>query len=265
MARYVNPHNESIGCIIPDWLMPRREVSLGAKVLYAKLAQHGRSGECYPGQETLAFELDLSPRQVRNLLQELIDHALVEVRRSGAGRTNRYLFPWHPWMGDAPTPSRPRRSPRPTRHPRHSRRAEADFRSEPEVDCRSRAETDCRSLSKDEGISLRHVAARPDAAADADARETTKTPEQVSAARLEDLGVDPPVARRCAATNSPDKVNAVVERAKRRGDDPPSYAVAALTATDPKLEARTRVAAQRGLHPPSSPPRMRPAFRKVPS
>src|SRR3954454_20293994 len=97
--RYINPHLLFAGSITPNWLRPRTEISPGGKLLYATLAQHGRSGECYPGEATLAGELGVSERQVRRYVEELVRFRLVQVKQAGNGKTNRYLFPAHEWMG----------------------------------------------------------------------------------------------------------------------------------------------------------------------
>jgi len=100
--RFINPHKIFVGSFVPNWLMCRTEVSPGAKLLYGRLCQHaGKDGTCYPGQDTLAAELGVGERQVRHYLTELVGHSLLAVKRLGLGRTNRYLFPLHPWMTDA--------------------------------------------------------------------------------------------------------------------------------------------------------------------
>jgi hypothetical protein len=100
--RYINPHRLWVGAFVPNWLMEIPEVSPGAKLLYARLAQHaGQNGECYPGQDTLARELATAVRTVGRYVAELRRHGLIEEQRRGLSRTNLYLFPWHPWMESA--------------------------------------------------------------------------------------------------------------------------------------------------------------------
>ena len=86
---------------VPDWLIrvPSRELSPGAKLVYARLVRYGRStGIAYPRQETLGRELGLSRRQVVDYLRTLKDVGLIESRRVGQGRPNEVRFLQHRWM-----------------------------------------------------------------------------------------------------------------------------------------------------------------------
>jgi len=92
----------------------RREVSQGAKLCYARLAQFaGKDGECFPKQETLAAELGVSERQGRAYLTELGEFALVETEQHGLCTSNNYHFLDHVWMHEgepaAPAASAPDR------------------------------------------------------------------------------------------------------------------------------------------------------------
>jgi hypothetical protein len=87
--------------MIPNWLLCRPEVSAGAKLTYARLCQFsGRDGLCFPRQTTLAAELGVSDRAVRNYLRELEEFQLVEVDQPGLQQSNRYAFLAHPWIND---------------------------------------------------------------------------------------------------------------------------------------------------------------------
>jgi hypothetical protein len=77
----------------------RTEVSQGAKLAYARLAQYaGKDGECFPKQETLAVELGVCERTAHRYLHELIEFKLIESDRPGLGASNSYFFLDHPWM-----------------------------------------------------------------------------------------------------------------------------------------------------------------------
>ena len=101
--RYINPYKLFTGAFIPEWLLIRTEISLGAKLTYAKLCQYaGSKGFCYPAQNTLASSIGASRRQVQNYLHELKKNDLIEAKRIGKKCTNRYYFLKHIWISDAP-------------------------------------------------------------------------------------------------------------------------------------------------------------------
>lgn len=203
--RFINPHKLFFGAFAPNWLLRRTEISAGAKLLYAKLAQYGRSGECYPGQERLAEELGVSPRQVRRYVQELEDEGLVLVRHTGNGRTNRYLFPVHPWMeldgagddDDTEDPERPARPVRPDRN----------VLSRQDRNVRPRPDRNVRSHSKDEGTRGRHGAARWVAAA-------VGPREEAAARRLIAADVDPVAAHALAAAHPPERIDQAIAKGR---------------------------------------------------
>lgn len=67
-----NPYKLFTGVFIPIALLRYGGIGLPAKVMWGRLAMFaGEDGRCYPKQETLADELGLKVRQVRNLLVEL--------------------------------------------------------------------------------------------------------------------------------------------------------------------------------------------------
>jgi hypothetical protein len=106
-----NPYKKFHGCFVPNWLLRRAEIGHGAKLTYARLCQYaGRDGRCYPSQRTLARELGVSDRSVRDYLGELETNGLVERERRGLSHTDRYHFLEHPWMDEqAGNPSTPER------------------------------------------------------------------------------------------------------------------------------------------------------------
>lgn len=99
MKRYINPYNLFVGSFIPNWLLRRGEISPGAKLCYARLAQFaGKDGECFPAQATLASEIGSGERQIRRYLSELEEEELIHSIHVGLNQPNRYRFLWHPWM-----------------------------------------------------------------------------------------------------------------------------------------------------------------------
>lgn len=55
--------------------------------------QHGRTGETYPSQETLAYHLDVSVRQARRILQDMADKGLIMVARRRREPSRYFLAP----------------------------------------------------------------------------------------------------------------------------------------------------------------------------
>lgn len=96
-----NPYKHApAGAIIPCWLCPRPEVSIGGKVIYGKLVNFaGPEGYAYPHQEQIAHEVALQQRQVRRYIDELVEHRLIDIERVPPFRRNQYFFLTHPWMG----------------------------------------------------------------------------------------------------------------------------------------------------------------------
>jgi len=110
MARF-NPWMRFFGCIVPNWLAMRTEISFGSKLIYGRLAQYaGKNGVANPSYDTLADELGCSRRQAMRLVEELSKARLLEIepiRLQGVPRSNRYHFIEHPWMtegGDRMSP-----------------------------------------------------------------------------------------------------------------------------------------------------------------
>lgn len=99
MKKYINPKKLFHGAFIPNWLLRRRDLGFGAKLVYARLCQYaGDNALCYPSQETLGEELGTNKRQIIRFLAELEKNNLIERVRVGLKCTNRYIFPYHPWM-----------------------------------------------------------------------------------------------------------------------------------------------------------------------
>lgn len=100
-AKYINPRKLWTGAFVPNWLMERTEVSQGAKLCYARLAQfyNEEKGYAWPSQEALARCLGVGDRMVRNYIDELERHGLVDSLQVGVNESNHYQFLWHKWIG----------------------------------------------------------------------------------------------------------------------------------------------------------------------
>jgi len=105
--RRINPWKLFVGAFIPNWLLSRREISAGAKLCYARLAQYsGVNAVAYPKQSTLSGELGVDERTARRYLSELEEFSLIETEQRGLTESNEYFFLDHPWMHEAKPPPR---------------------------------------------------------------------------------------------------------------------------------------------------------------
>jgi len=76
---------------LPNYVFRIRGLSHGAKLTYALLLSYAwQSGSCFPGQATLAADLDVSVRSVGDYLRELQERGLIRIQRRGLGKTNIY-------------------------------------------------------------------------------------------------------------------------------------------------------------------------------
>lgn len=95
----INPYNLFVGSFIPNWLLKRPEVSCGAKLVYARLAQFaGKDGKAFPLVGTIAAEIGAPKRNVERFIAELKKAKLIEVSRRGFTHSNSYYFLAHRWM-----------------------------------------------------------------------------------------------------------------------------------------------------------------------
>ena len=107
----INPYRQFIGSFVPNWLLCRTEISHGAKLTYARLCQYaGKTGDCFPCQNTLAREVGVRGRTIRDYLAELEDQRLIERQHRGRNRSDAYYFLRHSWMTNgAGNPAAPER------------------------------------------------------------------------------------------------------------------------------------------------------------
>jgi len=76
---------------IPNQIFTASQLSINARFLYCILLKYcGKDDYCYPSQKTLAIDIVLSERHVRNILKELIIAGLIVSIRRGWNRSNTY-------------------------------------------------------------------------------------------------------------------------------------------------------------------------------
>ena len=76
---------------VPNFILTKKELSVGAKLAYAMLLKYAREKDyCFPGQQTLAEDIGSSERSVRTYQKELEDVGFLEVVRRGLGKTSIY-------------------------------------------------------------------------------------------------------------------------------------------------------------------------------
>jgi hypothetical protein len=94
MIEYFSPKGQLWGPIMPKCILQQKNLSLGAKAIYAVLASLPAQGvdHCWPSQAYLAESLGVSERSVRNYLRELERVGLIEVRKSRTSLVNHYFF-----------------------------------------------------------------------------------------------------------------------------------------------------------------------------
>lgn len=86
---------------LPNWLMRRKELTPGSKIVYCKLGQSaGKEFFACIKLETLANETGFSVAQVKRHIAELVHFGLIEVKQVGLNHANRYYFLQHPWMDE---------------------------------------------------------------------------------------------------------------------------------------------------------------------
>lgn len=91
----------------PNWLMRRKELSPGAKIVYCRLLQYaGTKSYARVKQETLSLETGFSERQVRRYLVELAHFQLIETEQVGLNSANVYHLLQHIWMEEINQPKK---------------------------------------------------------------------------------------------------------------------------------------------------------------
>jgi hypothetical protein len=76
---------------VPNFLLTKKEISVGAKLAYAMLLKYARADNaCFPGQVRLAEDMGAGERSVRTYLKELEAANILEIKKRGLGKTNLY-------------------------------------------------------------------------------------------------------------------------------------------------------------------------------
>ncbi len=76
---------------VPNFILEDPNLGLGAKVIYAMFLRYAwHNNLVFPGQETLAKAIGMSPSRVSEFTKQLSDCGLIEITRRGQGRTNLY-------------------------------------------------------------------------------------------------------------------------------------------------------------------------------
>jgi hypothetical protein len=83
---------------LPNWLLRRPELSLGAKLTYSQLAWFcWKKGESYPRVKTLMQRTGMGRDTIFQGIAELVSYGLVK-RTPRKDTSNQYVFLHHPWM-----------------------------------------------------------------------------------------------------------------------------------------------------------------------
>jgi hypothetical protein len=76
---------------VPNFILTKKEISVGAKLAYAMLLKYAWYDEgCFPGQAKLAQDMGAGERSVRTYLKELEAAELLQITQRGLGKTNLY-------------------------------------------------------------------------------------------------------------------------------------------------------------------------------
>jgi hypothetical protein len=95
-----NVYHFFAGAFVPFWLLSRQEISPGAKLTYAALAQQANSrGAVQLHFRVQAASLGEDEGQLSRHLMELEEVGLIQVSRGNVSQEDiRVFFPPHPWM-----------------------------------------------------------------------------------------------------------------------------------------------------------------------
>jgi hypothetical protein len=76
---------------IPNFILEKPDLSLGAKVTYAMFLRYAWHNDfVYPGLDRLAQALGVTPGRISQFTKELSGCGLIEITRRGLGKTNLY-------------------------------------------------------------------------------------------------------------------------------------------------------------------------------
>ncbi len=76
---------------VPNFLFKNAGLSMGGIVVYSKFLSYAWHNDfCFPGQQRLADDLDMSIGSINGFIKELDKAGLIEITRRGQGKTNYY-------------------------------------------------------------------------------------------------------------------------------------------------------------------------------
>jgi len=78
---------------LPYLVLRDVRLSMGARLAYAVLLSYAwQEGSCFPGQDRMAADLGVSPRNLRRFLSELRELGYISWRKVMPGGTNTYYL-----------------------------------------------------------------------------------------------------------------------------------------------------------------------------
>lgn len=100
------PYKQFVGAVAPNWLMKRTDISQGAKLCFARLAQFAGKNDCaFPGHKKLAEELGVSIPSIKAYLRELTGLGIIQSKPMGSGNFSLYFFVDQPGIVEFKTDS----------------------------------------------------------------------------------------------------------------------------------------------------------------
>lgn len=104
-----NPYMTFQGCIVPNCIMERTDLTTSAKLCFGRLAQYaGKNGLCFPSLKQLSEGLGVSEATAERAIKDLISANLIE-KKSPAGVQklmhihNTYTFVWSDSFLESPS------------------------------------------------------------------------------------------------------------------------------------------------------------------
>ena len=78
---------------LPIFILRHHNLSMGAKVAYAMFLSYAwHNDSCFPGQDRLACDMNISRPRVSQFISELNKAGFVTIQRRGLGKTNIYTI-----------------------------------------------------------------------------------------------------------------------------------------------------------------------------
>lgn len=78
---------------VPYVVLRDAGLCVGARLAYAILLMYAwQDGACFPGQEKMAADMDVSERQLRRYLEDLETAGYIRIKQQGLNRPNLYTI-----------------------------------------------------------------------------------------------------------------------------------------------------------------------------